>query len=63
MKKPFISLTAAMLIASVSSVNAQPEYVTIEMEIDVGNSASQVWSKVGGYCAISDWLGVDCEIT
>ena len=63
MKKLLLSLASAMLLASVSLVNAQPEYVTIEMEIDVGNSASQVWSKVGDYCAISEWLGIDCEIT
>ena len=43
---------------------AQPEYVRIEMEIDVAKPAEQVWSKVGGYCDISIWFnGLDCEIT
>lgn len=42
---------------------AQPEYVTIEMEIDVAKPAAEVWEKVGDYCAISDWFGLDCEIT
>jgi hypothetical protein len=42
---------------------AQAEYATIEMEIDVDRPAAEVWSKVGGYCDISEWLSLDCEIT
>jgi hypothetical protein len=42
---------------------AEPEYVTIEMEIDVDAPAAEVWSKVGGYCDIGDWFGIPCEIT
>jgi hypothetical protein len=43
---------------------AEPEYVTIEMEIDVAKPAEAVWAKVGGYCDISVWFnGLDCEIT
>lgn len=42
---------------------AEPEYVTIEMEIDVAKPAAEVWAAVGGYCAISDWFPLDCEIT
>ncbi|MBL4729265.1 MAG: SRPBCC family protein [Gammaproteobacteria bacterium] len=49
------SLMATMAIAQ--------EYVAIEMEIDVDKPAAEVWSKVGGYCDISEWLGLDCEIT
>jgi len=45
------------------SAIAQPEYVAIEMEIDVAKPASEVWAKVGGYCDISEWLGLDCEIS
>jgi hypothetical protein len=32
------------------------------MEIDINKPASEVWSKVGGYCDISKWLNVDCKI-
>jgi hypothetical protein len=43
---------------------AQPEYVRIEMEIDVDKPAAEVWDTVGGYCDISVWFpGLDCEIT
>lgn len=43
---------------------AEPEYVRIEMEIDVDRPAAEVWARVGGYCDISEWFnGFDCEIT
>ncbi|MFZ9584799.1 MAG: SRPBCC family protein [Pseudohongiellaceae bacterium] len=42
---------------------AAPEYVTIAMEIDVNKPAADVWSKVGEYCDIAEWLKLDCQIT
>jgi uncharacterized protein YndB with AHSA1/START domain len=39
------------------------EYVTIDMEIDINKPAADVWEKVGDYCAITEWLGLPCEIT
>ena len=43
---------------------AEPEYVTIKLEIDIAKPAGAVWAKVGGYCDISAWLNnVDCKIT
>jgi hypothetical protein len=43
---------------------AQPEYVRIEMSIDIDRPAEEVWAKVGGYCDISVWIeNLDCEIT
>jgi len=64
MKRIMLALFALpTLLASAASI-AEPEYVTIEMEIDVAKPASEVWAKVGGYCAISEWFaGLDCEIT
>ncbi|HEY8520108.1 MAG TPA: SRPBCC family protein [Gammaproteobacteria bacterium] len=41
----------------------EPEYTRIELEIDVARPAAEVWAKVGGYCDIEQWLGVECEIT
>ena len=42
---------------------ADPEYATIELEIDVDRPAEEVWAKVGDYCDIAEWLDVDCVIT
>jgi hypothetical protein len=42
---------------------ADPQYMTIKMEIDVAKPAAAVWAKVGGYCDITKWLDVtDCMI-
>lgn len=61
MKRFILAVFAtAGLVASTASAQ---EYVAIEMEIDVNKPASEVWSKVGGYCDISEWLNLPCEIT
>ncbi|MGD8324935.1 MAG: SRPBCC family protein [Gammaproteobacteria bacterium] len=46
-----------------TAAGADPEYTTIEMEIDIDRPAEAVWARVGGYCDIGEWLDVDCEIT
>lgn len=57
-------LTALGAFCFATSAVAEPEYVRIDMEIDVDRPAAEVWDKVGGYCDISVWFnGVDCEIT
>ena len=55
---------AALFLSFISaSALAQPEYVRIDMAIDINKPAAEVWSKVGGYCDISEWAGFACEIT
>ena len=61
MKKILFVLGATVITAGPAL--AEPEYVTIEMEIDVAKPAEEVWAAVGGYCDIGEWLSVDCEIT
>ena len=57
-------LTSSALCAIAFNVNAaEPEYTRIELEIDIEKPAAEVWAKVGDYCAISEWIEVDCEIT
>lgn len=57
-------MTLALLAFGASASAAEPEYVTIEMEIDVNKPAAEVWSKVGGYCDIAKWLPqLDCTVT
>lgn len=53
----------AGLTLSAGAVAAEPEYATVRMEIDIAKPAAQVWAKVGKYCDISEWLGLDCKIT
>jgi hypothetical protein len=63
--RPFIAIGLIALAgtaAAATAAAAAPDYRTITMEVDVGKPAAQVWSKVGQYCDISKWLGLDCKI-
>ncbi|MEN9705065.1 MAG: hypothetical protein RLZZ393_944 [Pseudomonadota bacterium] len=59
--KKMLMLGALVLAGQV--VAAEPEYKTVRMEIDIDRPAAEVWAKVGKYCDISEWLGLDCKIT
>jgi hypothetical protein len=61
MKKKLMGLAALGLMAT--AMTAEPDYTVIRMEIDIARPAAEVWSKVGGYCDISKWLGFECKIT
>ena len=67
MKHVVATLTAlgvlGTLAAAATALAAEPQYMTIKMEIDVAKPAKDVWAKVGGYCDIATWLKVDCMIT
>jgi hypothetical protein len=52
-----------VLLGFAAVASAEPDYRTIKMEIDIDRPAHDVWAKVGGYCDISKWLPVDCQIT
>lgn len=54
-------LTALAVFGTAAA--ADPEYQTIELEIDIDRPAAEVWAKVGDYCDIAEWLEVDCVIT
>jgi hypothetical protein len=58
-----LSLVFAALLLPTAVLAAEPEYATIRMEVDIAKPAEQVWAKVGKYCDISEWLGLDCKIT
>ena len=39
-----------------------PNYVSIDLEIDVNRPAAEVWKRVGKYCDIGEWLQFACTI-
>ena len=55
-------LITVVLLAFAATASAAPDYRTIKMEIDINKPASEVWAKVGGYCDISKWFEIDCQI-
>lgn len=56
-------LTGSIALVASCSAFAQPDYYRLELDVTIDKPAAEVWSRVGGYCDISEWLGVDCEIT
>jgi len=62
MRLPHLLFVLTTLTASCWA-GAEPNYYRLELVIEINRPAAEVWSKVGGYCDISDWLGLDCEIT
>lgn len=51
------------LVLLASPALAEPEYVRIDMSIDVDAPAATAWERVGGYCDIETWANLPCEIT
>jgi hypothetical protein len=47
----------------VSTVVANPTYISIPLEINVSRPAAEVWKRVGKFCDIGEWLRFPCTIT
>ena len=55
---PSLTVAQNAPAAPVSTVVANPTYVSIVLETDVARPAADVWRRVGSYCAIGEWLPV-----
>ena len=44
-------------------VIANPNYISIPMEITVNRPAAEVWKRVGKFCDIGEWFRIPCAIT
>jgi hypothetical protein len=64
MQRPWIFAVLTAIACTAAATAAEPQYQTLQMQIDVAKPAKDAWAKVGGYCDISKWLNnVDCKIT
>jgi hypothetical protein len=57
------SAQGAAAPANTNIVVEKPTYVTIPLEITVNRPAAEVWKRIGGYCAISEWLQIAAGCT
>jgi hypothetical protein len=57
------SANAQTAPAEVSTVVAQPTYISIPLEIAVNKPAAEVWKRVGKFCDIGEWFRIPCTIT
>lgn len=55
--------TATPTPAITEAVADGPEYVTIDMSIDVDRPAAETWARVGGFCELGNWFNFKCELT
>ena len=64
MKRTTMALSMLAALAFTAPAFAEPEYIRVELEIDINKPAAEVWAKVGGYCDIEKWLPqLSCEIS
>lgn len=56
-------LLLTLVVMAAASPAAEPIYYRLELDIEIDRPAADVWARVGGYCDISEWAGLDCEIT
>ncbi len=62
MKNILLATILFYSLLAVETAIAEPEYVRLEMSIDVERPADEVWAMVGGYCDIGVWANIECEI-
>lgn len=53
------ALAAGLLVSAAASAQAA-DYVTIHKAVEVDAPADAVWARVGGYCAIAQWMKTNC---
>ena len=57
-------LAAAVLgLALYAGAASAADYAVVNLHTDVDQPVDVVWHKVGGYCDISAWLKVSCDLT
>ena len=56
-------LLLTLVVLATASLAAEPIYYRLELDIEIDRPAADVWARVGGYCDISEWAGLDFEIT
>ncbi|WP_116091693.1 SRPBCC family protein [Sphingomonas crusticola] len=54
-------LPACLLGVSFAPTVHAADYVTIRHDVTVARSADRVWARIGGYCAIAEWMKVTCD--
>jgi hypothetical protein len=56
-------LTGTALVALLAGPAMAADYTTFTLSTIANASPQKTWAKIGGFCAIHDWLGTSCETT
>jgi hypothetical protein len=63
MKTGTLAAAALLGAACIAAPALAADYAVVVQDITVDRPADAVWAKVGGYCAIGDWLKIKCVYT
>ena len=58
-----LTLSGLALAALMTAPAFAADYVSYSVTTVVNATPKKTWSKIGGFCAIRDWLGFSCKIT
>jgi len=56
-------LTCAALLALMTAPSMAADYTSFTLTTVANASPEKAWAKIGGFCAIHDWLGTSCVLT
>jgi len=56
-------LTGAALLALMAMPAMASDFTSFTLSTVANASPEKTWAKIGGFCAIHDWLGTSCELT
>jgi len=56
-------VTGAALLALMAMPAMAADYTSFTLSTVVNATPEKAWAKIGGFCAIHDWLGTTCETT
>ncbi|HKD47001.1 MAG TPA: SRPBCC family protein [Rhizomicrobium sp.] len=55
-------LTGAALLGLMAMPVMAADYTSYTLSIVANAAPEKTWARIGGFCAIHDWLGTSCEI-
>jgi hypothetical protein len=56
-------LTGAAFLALMTAPSMAADYTSFTLTTIANASPEKTWAKIGGFCAIHDWLGTSCVLT
>jgi hypothetical protein len=56
-------VTGAALLALMAMPAMAADYTSFTLSTVANATPEKAWAKIGGFCAIHDWLGTTCETT
>ncbi len=63
MDRTLITLASAVSLLLLAPSAQAADWITVKNSVEVNAPVGVVWRRIGGYCAISEWMKVSCSYT